>query len=220
MLTDSEIFLKDRYVISRGAITKKEAELIAQYAIFQYLQESLDAQGDPSLITYKDIQVPNAFSKYADPLMESLLIKLLPHVEKTIGLSLYPTYSYYRVYGPGDELKKHIDRPACEISITINLGYFYNTEDKDYRWNIWINDNEIITEPGDMVIYRGTEIEHWREPFNAPEGSWQAQAFLHYVDVNGPYTLCKYDGRPMIGYPLSTKNKSVDSLALSIKQKQ
>jgi hypothetical protein len=48
-------------------------------------------------------------------------------------------------------------------------------------------------EPGDMVVYRGIEIEHWREPFDAEEGSYQVQVFLHYVDANGGLKHLKYD---------------------------
>jgi hypothetical protein len=202
--TNADKFLKDKYVIHRNAISKDMARLGAQYAIFSALQDNQES---------RDSQVPGAISKYADPFMESLLISLLPTVEESTGLSLSPTYSYYRLYKPGDELKPHTDRPACEISLTINLGYFYNTDDKDYRWNIFIDGNEAVTEPGDMVIYRGLEMEHWRTPFAASQGSWQVQAFLHYVDVNGPYSMCSFDGRPMLGFPQQYRNENLDILA-------
>ena len=65
----------------------------------------------------------------------------------------------------------------------------------------------IPMEPGDGVIYRGCEVEHWREAFNAPEGAWQTQVFLHYVDKNGPYgDFCKFDSRPALGLPHTTKD--------------
>jgi hypothetical protein len=204
--TNSEKFAQDKYVIHKNAISKDMARLGAQYAIFDAFQFNQSG----------DIQVPNAHSKYGDPFMESLMLQLLPTVEEDTGLSLYPTYSYYRLYGPGDELAKHVDRPACEVSLTINLGYYYNTEDKDYRWNIWVDNKEIITEPGDMVIYRGLELEHWREPFAVSKNSWQAQAFLHYVDINGPYSMCQFDGRPAVGFPSSYKDEDISSLAKKV----
>jgi hypothetical protein len=137
-------------------------------------------------------------------------------VEENTGLSLYPTYSYYRLYKPGDDLLPHTDRPACEISLTINLGYSYNTNIKDYSWDIWVEGKSFRTEPGDMVIYRGLEMNHWREPFAAGRNSWQAQAFLHYVDVNGPYAMCKFDGRPSLGYSENFKQLPLDNLAQNI----
>jgi len=207
MPINGEQFSKQKYFIHKGAINKDIARLGAQYAIFDALQNYQDEGG------LNNAQVPHSHSKYADPFMESLMLQLLPIVEKDTGLSLYPTYSYYRLYKPGDELVKHTDRPACEISLTINLGYYYNVEDKNYKWNIWVDGNEVVTEPGDMVIYRGLEMEHWREPFAAGQGSWQVQAFLHYVDVNGPYSMCKYDGRPMVGFPNTYKDQNLDSIA-------
>jgi hypothetical protein len=211
MATKAEFFAKNKYVVHEKAISKEIARLGAQYAIFDALQNYQD-EGTIA----QNAQVGSSHSKYADPFMESLELLLLPTVEESTGLSLYPTYSYYRLYKPGDDLLPHTDRPACEISLTINLGYFYNTKIKDYSWDIWVEGKSFRTEPGDMVIYRGLEMNHWREPFAAGRGSWQAQAFLHYVDANGPYAMCKYDARPMLGYPDSYKQPSLDALAENI----
>ena len=54
--------------------------------------------------------------------MEALLETLLPRVEAESGMRLLPTYSYLRVYKRGDVLRRHTDRPACEMSVTLNLG--------------------------------------------------------------------------------------------------
>jgi hypothetical protein len=60
---------------------------------------------------------------------------------------------------------------------------------------------EVNMVPGDVVIYRGCDVEHWREPFAANEGSYHVQAFFHYIDKNGPYyPQYAYDGRKGIGY--------------------
>ena len=37
---------------------------------------------------------------------------------------------------------------------------------------------------GDMLIYSGCDLEHWREPF---QGKVCSQVFLHYNHANGPY---------------------------------
>ena len=46
--------------------------------------------------TWKDTQIPNTYSHYADPVMETLLVKMLPVMAKETGLNLVPTYSYAR----------------------------------------------------------------------------------------------------------------------------
>ena len=49
-------------------------------------------------------------------------MKVLPVMKEKTGMDLIPTYSYARVYQHGAELKRHKDRPSCEISTTLNLG--------------------------------------------------------------------------------------------------
>tara|TARA_E500000318_G_scaffold111292_2_gene129332 strand:- start:827 stop:1072 length:246 start_codon:yes stop_codon:yes gene_type:complete len=66
-------------------------------------------------------------------------------------------------------------------------------------WPIFLDSEEILLNPGDMLIYRGHEIEHWREPFM---GNNCAQVFLHYNEKNGEFNNTnKYDGRPFLGLP-------------------
>jgi hypothetical protein len=88
------------------------------------------------------------------------------------------------------DLKKHTERPSCEISVTVMIG------SDGTKWPIFIEDNEVVLQPGDAVIYLGCELEHWREEF---KGDWHSQVFLHYVDANGPYSNFAIDGRPLFG---------------------
>lgn len=118
---------------------------------------------------------------------ETLLKVCLPKVEKITGLDLYPTYSYSRLYQTGNELKKHKDRESCEISVTIKLN-----DSENYNWPIIIENKEFFLNSGDAVIYKGCEVEHWRNVVNTANYKL-GQVFLHYVDKNGPYTAYRYD---------------------------
>jgi len=147
--------------------------------------------------TVKDSQCPLSEAVHGAVVFDSLLEQLLPYFENASGLKLYPTYSYARLYAPNDELKVHRDRPACEISATLTLGF------EGEQWAIFMGDNEnksnaepIIMEIGDAVLYRGMDKHHWREQF---KGKWQAQVFLHYVDQNGKHAEWKYDKRESLG---------------------
>ena len=83
----------------------------------------------------------------------------------------------------GDVLVRHKDRYSCEVSTTLNLG--------GDSWPIYLDPtgkhrpswckNRILN-PGDMLIYSGCDLEHWREPF---EGKDCAQVFLHYNNLKG-----------------------------------
>ena len=122
--------------------------------------------------------------------MESMLLNKRKLVEKHSKLELLPTYSYFRVYTYKSDLSKHTDRPSCEISITVHIN------SDGTPWEIYMGDKKYRTKPGDAVLYKGCEIEHWREPF---EGDWHAQAFLHYVNSKGPHKDFYKDKRRMWG---------------------
>jgi hypothetical protein len=133
-----------------------------------------------------------------------LLEDLTPYFEQALGLKLFPTYSYARLYNTqGEELTIQKDRPACEISATLTL---------DFEGDVWpiymgvnedkSNASEIKMEIGDVVVYRGCEVYHWRH-LNK-EGKWQAQVFLHYVDQDGPHAEWKYDKRESLGLSKTT----------------
>ena len=166
--------------------------------------------------TWTDQQVPNTYSHYGDMVMETLMMKVLPKMQKETGLQLVPTYSYARLYKTGDILKRHKDRPSCEISTTLNLGgapwpiFIDGTGSNniiDEEKNIHKPDapkgTKVLLEVGDMLVYSGCELEHWREPF---EGNICGQVFLDYNHVNGPFAdKNKFDGRPKLGIPSFVK---------------
>ena len=149
--------------------------------------------------TVKDDQCPTSEAVHGAMAFDSLLVQLLPHFEKASGKRLYPTYSYARLYSPGEELAIHTDRPSCEISATLTLGF-----DGDV-WPIYMGDegkknaSEVKMAVGDAVLYRGMDKHHWREKYT--EGKWQAQVFLHYVDADGPHKEWKFDKRAGLNVP-------------------
>ena len=148
---------------------------------------------------WDDEQIPETYSHYGDIVMETLLQKLKYRVEIETDLKLNETYAYARIYKKGDELKRHKDRYSCEVSTTIHLG--------GDRWPIFLEPSgeegeeglRVLLDHGDMLIYQGCELEHWREPF---EGENCGQVFLHYNDAsNEKAEQNKYDGRPFLGLP-------------------
>tara|TARA_Y100000004_G_scaffold110924_1_gene124473 strand:+ start:624 stop:1163 length:540 start_codon:yes stop_codon:yes gene_type:complete len=129
---------------------------------------------------------PQSFSPawYNDPLMNSLLDVKLPVVEKESNLELFPTYAYWRYYIFGGMLKKHSDRPSCEISVTACIKKYDN-------WPIVVEGTSFELKEGDAVLYAGCDQKHWRPGVYKGEG--MAQVFLHYVNKKGPYTHHAYD---------------------------
>jgi len=211
------IFQYKKYQVIKNAISYELANFIFNYFLLKrdavkFLYQNNITYDNGMLGTWTDKQVPNTFSIYADPVMETLLMKVLPKMQQETGLELIPTYSYARLYKKGDILKRHKDRPSCEISTTLNLG--------GYPWPIFIDGTgadtvidedkslikpnapegtKVLLEVGDMLVYSGCELEHWREPL---EGNVCGQVFLHYNHVDGPFAeKNRFDKRPMLGIP-------------------
>lgn len=136
-----------------------------------------------------------SMGKYADAMGESILIGLQNHMERLCGFRLYPCYSFLRFYTPESRLPRHVDRPSCEISSTITVGY-----ESDQIWPIFVETGSRVRQfsldVGDMLVYRGPSVWHWREPLQS--GYW-LQLFLHYVEADGEYANYRYDKRQRIG---------------------
>tara|TARA_B100000768_G_scaffold176566_1_gene189484 strand:- start:2008 stop:2628 length:621 start_codon:yes stop_codon:yes gene_type:complete len=199
------------YKIINNAISKELAGFIYDYFLIKrrvarkLFDDGYISPDTPDFGVWSDKQIPNTYSHYADIVMETLLEKIKPVMEENTGLKVLPTYTYARIYKKGDILKRHKDRPSCEISTTINLG--------GDSWPIYLEPSgekgkegvKVNLNPGDMLIYRGCELEHWREAF---EGDNCGQVFLHYNEANSPEGQKNiYDGRPFIGLPQQYKKK-------------
>jgi hypothetical protein len=213
-------FKTKKYQVIRGALSKELANFIFNYMMLQ--RDAVDFMMkhrkvnpyNPFMGKRDDPQVPGAYSKYGDWVMETLLMYMIPIMKARTGMELIPTYSYTRLYEKGNILYRHKDRPSCEISTTLHLG--------GDEWPIYLDptgaDNILsgsetttVVKPGapkgipvdlkigDMLIYSGCELEHWREPF---QGNVCSQVFLHYNHVNGPFAKTNLlDGRPLLGVP-------------------
>lgn len=187
-MIDNLTFEKNGCCVVKSVITKELRKFITQYALFDRMQ-NFDINSE--------VMVKGSYEKYLDPAMETLLLMLKDTMEKHTELELLPTYSFFRIYTNGTELFKHTDRPSCEISCSICLDYEF--EDKHFKFPIFIEGNEVFLEPGDMVIYKGCELEHWRDKLVCSNDDWHAQVFLHYVDKNGQYSDFENDKRKSIG---------------------
>jgi hypothetical protein len=213
-------FKKNKYVVIKQAISKDLAAFVANY--FAIKKQVYDTCRQHRFISPYEVllgeyeaadeQIPHTYSCYADIAMETLMLKCQPIMEKTTGLKLSPAYTYARIYKKGDVLKRHKDRFSCEISTTMNLG--------GDDWPIYLSPNENVgivdpkkritveskakgikvdLKPGDMLVYSGCELEHWRNKFKGKEC---VQVFLHYNNRKTPGAKNNmFDKRPHLGLP-------------------
>ena len=140
-------------------------------------------------------------------------------MEKIIGRDLYETYYYDRYYFPGQELTKHADRDACEISVTVHISTNLKEQwpiqiktpdiyaDKEKKELLSLGQTKkVILEPGDGMIYKGCERPHWRDRMpgtletslakinnQSLEQFYYHQIFFHYVLQDGERAHCAWD---------------------------
>jgi len=205
-------FKKDKFCVIKKVISKDLALFLYNYFLMQkqvydtcintrYLSPFETMLGH---YERQNEQIPNTYCQYGNCAFETLMLKLQPIMEKITELKLNPNYTYARIYKHGDELKRHKDRFSCEVSTTLNLGgdlwpIYLEPSGKENKPGI-----KIDLKPGDMLIYSGRELEHWREPFR---GTDCVQVFLHYNNskTKGAEENM-FDKRPHLGLPSWFKN--------------
>lgn len=209
-----EYFKEHKYVVIKNFLDTNTVGLVYRYCITKVMAMDFKSTYDSSKFNkewdgeWTDQQAPGCYSMYGDLLMDTILTSCLSQMNQYTGLNLVPNYTYWRHYQRGIELTKHRDRPSCEISATLCLGYDTSNlteSEKDYNWPIFMEDItgqhpsgvSVGLQPGDMIIYRGCQLEHWREKY---KGLAHTQMFMHYNErVSDRQSM--FDGRPMIGIP-------------------
>jgi len=216
---------KKPYQVLKGMIKLDMCNFLTQYFFLrrrlkqtydqtQFISPFNNEHGD-----FKDPQCIGAWSIYSDPAAELVMQNLKPVMEESTGKKLVETYSYLRIYEKGHKLVRHKDRTSCEISATINLGgaewpiYIAKssksgkTDNKQKKYYPSNDPGEkIILNPGDMLVYKGADYEHWREPL---EGTACVQLFIHFIEDKKKNKDHFYDSRPFLGLADVFKNLKI-----------
>lgn len=170
--------MKENYIILRNFF-KKEKCLEMTLKLDDLLNKGIYRKPDP-LCTLS----PAFYGIFNDE-----LVQVQKDIELATGDELYPCYSYARIYQEGDSLPPHTDRPSAEISFTLTLNY------EKFVWPFFLQNNgqivQVDLDVGDALLYKGTEVMHFRHPMYGQQ--FQYQAFFHYVRTQGNYSKYKYD---------------------------
>ena len=198
--TRNDFMEKHGYLVIRDLWDPKELyhPVPTKKGQYSYYSKNLDDYDHDPV----EHQVDGSTARYWHPQYRTIHSSIRMKVEKELGRKLYNTYYYDRFYFPGQELKRHTDREACEISVTVHVGT--NLQGKDADWPIWIKtpdqyldetkrttitngDNcPVVLRPGDGMVYKGCERPHWREPMpDGDENTYYHQIFFHYVLQDG-----------------------------------
>lgn len=194
MQNNKQIIDKKNYLVVKKVISEDWCQLISEYA-------NLKAQIKPNVYRSGD-SLKQVHREYADPLMEVLLQRFTPLVEEATGCALWPTLSFYYSYKNGQQLLPHKDRSSCQIVAGLCIGADEQYKQTQGTWPLWFKFEDqseaVSVEYGDLVIFKGHETEHWREPFT---GQWFISAIFGFVEKEGPYAFQRFDQRSQLGKP-------------------
>ena len=185
-----------KYQIVRGLISPDTAHIVCTNLLDEVLQKN--AVGGKGFPSAEHDQTLNFVSNDILLVLHTLLTSRVEEI--TGNTKLYPTYYYGRTYLRGADMFAHKDRGACQNSLTMNLGqshafpFCIEKENGEYE--------EIDLQPGDAVIYRGCEWNHYRPVF---EGDWYTQIFLHWVDGSPKNNEYRYEN---LGDPNVMKHRT------------
>lgn len=193
-----QTLIENNYIVLPNFISKERASNLS-FEFLKHCKEN-NLEGDS--------QAPNSYSAYNYISFLELLCEKTPEISSAIGETVLPTYAYSRVYKNGSELVRHVDRDACEVSLTLHLH-------GDSNWPIWIETPSgesrcVELNPGDAMIYLGKIAPHWRETYI---GEYYSQVFLHYVRSRGDCSYAYFDKlnettKPIIKEPIINEVKT------------
>jgi hypothetical protein len=191
----ADLFNKNGYIHVKNVLDKNICNFLTHVLLRKSSQQIVD-----------DDQVPNCIATMDHEIMfETILEKIWSDIEYATGKKLLPTYAYSRLYVNGNVLERHSDREECEISVTLQLGRSHH-----YAWPIFMNGKRCDLGEGDAVIYKGCDLDHWRNACDGPDGYYSGQVFLHFVDANGPYSDRACDIKNRKSYPsMFVKNRDL-----------
>lgn len=195
-MTDAELFHKNGCVRIENFF---DPQII--FVVSNYLENKIKC-GEWKNNYDNEPDKTSAYAYYADPLIEVLLLEAKKSVEIAVNKELLPTYSFVRIYQPGESLPAHIDRPSCEVTVTVNVANKGGISPIYTKYKDADPEKHLLN-PGDAVVYKGCEATHWRKPLETNQ--LNVQFMLHYVDKNGPNAGYAKDNRPAYGMHKSSR---------------
>jgi hypothetical protein len=198
--------MNDTYKILKNVISQDLCNFVAsEFKLIRDLTTRVDTNFGRT--DAKEVVLTDSYSVYCLICFEALSLHLQPLIEQAVGKTLYPSYTYGRIYANGAELKPHYDRRSSEYTLSCCIS----KDPKDWLLAIENSEtkevSEILLEQGDVLLYQGRIHQHWRTgPFNGQE---QVQVFIQYVDTNGNSPDLKWDARPSLGLPFSYAGQQV-----------
>jgi hypothetical protein len=205
--------LKSDYASNGYALIREAAPLEVANAFLGIVTASLAQPGvSARLYARPTVNTKPSYEFYSSmfPTLSGIHWGLTSLMRSLSGKRLTRTYAFFRAYQFGDICTVHSDRPACDHSMSLALGYAdgiiwpFECGKRHYEFeeacklkceNAFGEEeySSVLLRPGDAIAYRGVNRRHGRMTPNP--NRWSAHAFLHWVDMDGPYAEWAFDKR-------------------------
>jgi hypothetical protein len=132
-------------------------------ALVAYYRSRVEA----GFVPLGDRQNPDRHSWYADPVGRYLQTRLAAAIGSVTGSPARPAFTFFFGYPTGSRLEPHTDRRQAQLSVTLQLDHEPATTGRT-GWPLRFRFPDgrraaADLAPGDMVVYRGREVEHSRD---------------------------------------------------------
>ena len=137
----------------------------------------------------------NRYKAHNEPMSRFLHYECLPLIERIVGKSMKPTYTYLSLYVKGADLPPHTDRPDCEYTVS-----FVVDKPEGSNWNIYVHKPQqevkyrgryddkppleecenVDCDVGGLMLFQGTDHIHFREELKC---EYYNILLLHYCSV-------------------------------------
>ena len=193
-MTEQEHFIKYGYAVVRNIISEELAKFIAdEFTMVKDVYYHIHNVPLEDTTRFSDPVVKHSFSYYAPLCFEILYPRIMPRCEEILNKKMIPSFSYARILYEGAKMEKHVDRNSHSMACTITFEI-----DKE-PYDFWLTDlegNDVALKlyPGDMCLFNGAKLVHWRNTYT---GKKCIQATLGFADEE----INRYDGRKLLGAP-------------------
>lgn len=168
-------FREKRYTVLRKVLPP-----LFSVSLRRYLRSLVDA----GFVAFATDAVATRYMLHKGIVTAYLQVQLRDLISRIVGEPINPSVNYLSCYREGSFLKRHTDRAQCEFSASMLVDFSPEPEDLS-DWPLHLEGEDpaeayqIDLGIGDMVVYKGRELVHYRNVL--PEGRFSTSVFLHYV---------------------------------------
>lgn len=157
------------------------------------LKEAILNAYNSKILTLEDdnVHYKNSYGTASLPDVDQIYEILTPIVSSITGLELKRENSYSRIYNEGSTLTRHLDREGLDITVSLQIDNSTGLPQPVFCETYSGDVMEASLSDGDMVILRGRDLFHWRNPLQTAIQNGQLICSFFHWRIVGKDVLIK-----------------------------